>query len=62
MEKDPRSIQHPAIDHEGLPRQAMDQTPPSNMDESALFSTEDIPEEVTDYVSWRIWPQQRGES
>ncbi len=34
----------------------------STSDEEPVFSMEDIPEEVTEYVSWRVWLQQRGES
>jgi len=34
----------------------------STLDEEPVFSMEDIPEEVTEYVSWRVWLQQRGES
>jgi hypothetical protein len=34
----------------------------STPDEEPVFSMEDIPEEVTEYVSWRVWLQQRGES
>jgi len=31
----------------------------STPDEEPIFSMEDIPEEVTEYVSWRIWLQER---
>jgi len=32
----------------------------STLDEEPVFSMEDIPEEVTEYVSWRIWLQRRN--
>jgi len=31
----------------------------STLDEEPIFSMEDIPEEVTEFVSWRIWLQER---
>jgi len=32
----------------------------STPDEEPVFSMEDIPEEVTEYVSWRVWLQERS--
>ncbi|GAH68526.1 unnamed protein product, partial [marine sediment metagenome] len=33
----------------------------STPDEEPVFSMEDIPEEVTEFVSWRIWLQRRND-